>query len=72
MKASESWRQFLGWAAIAGLVGVDGLFGIIGKAEAKGTLGWTFSAIMVVISIILAALGITVGLIRFIKWAWRD
>ena len=72
MKASETWWKFLWWAAIAGLVGVDGLFGIVGKAESKGTFGWTFSAIMVIISIILAALGITVGLIRFFKWAWKD
>lgn len=72
MKASESWWKFLWWAAIAGFVGLDGFVGIIGKAEPKGTLGWKLAGIMVVISIVLAALGITAGLIRFLKWAWKD
>jgi len=72
MKASNSWWRFLILSAVFGIVGLDGLVGIVGEAESKGTLGWKFAGIMVVISIVLAALGITTGLIRFLKWAWKD
>ena len=72
MKASESWWGFLILSVLLGFVGLDGFVGIIGKGEPKGTFGWALAGIVVVISIVLAALGITAGLIRFLKWAWKD
>ena len=72
MKASESWWGFLILSAVFGIVGLDGLVGIVGKAESRGTFGWALAGMMVVISIVLAALGITTGLMRFLKWAWKD
>jgi hypothetical protein len=72
MKASESWWKFLILAVPIGIVGLDGVVGIVGKEAPSGTIGRALAGVLVIISIVLAALGLTVGLVRFIKWAWKD
>jgi hypothetical protein len=71
MKASELWWRLLILAAFFGFAGIDGLVGIIGKA-ASSTFGQTLAGILVAISVMLAAVGLVTGMIRFLKWAWKD
>jgi hypothetical protein len=71
-KASELWWRFLILAALLGFIGLDGLFGIVGKKVLPGKFGQTVAGGMVLFAIVLAVLGLTAGLIRFLKWAWKD
>jgi hypothetical protein len=72
MKASESWWKLLALAVLVGFAGLDGVVGIVGKEAPSGTIGRALAGVLVIVSIILAALGLTAGLIRFIKWTWKD
>jgi hypothetical protein len=71
MKASEVWWRLLIPAALIGFVGVDGFKGFTGK-EATGTFSRLLAASLVAIGGALAALALIIGLIRFLKWAWKD
>jgi hypothetical protein len=71
MKASDTWWKFLWWSAIAGFIGVDGLVGIVGK-KPSDRFSQGLAIVLVTTSIVLALIGLAVGLIRFIKWAWKD
>jgi hypothetical protein len=68
MKASDlPWWGWLIGATACGLLAVDGLVGVIGK-PAEGL----FSKLVIVILLIADVIFAIIGVIRFLKWAWKD
>lgn len=68
MKASDlPWWKWLLIAAVLLFVGLDGLVGITGQ-KASGSISVLFALAFILAGAILAL----VGLIRFLKWAWRE
>ena len=68
VKASDlPWWAWLLAAAVIGFVAVDGLVGIVGKRVSDS---FSFSVALVMFGI--ATLLAIIGLIRLLKWTWKD
>ena len=68
MKASDlPWWGWLLGSAVFGFLAADGLVGIIGE-PAENLFSLVVALVLLALSILLAV----VGIIRFLKWAWKD